>query len=309
MGEAFVARLGGDEFVIVARTADHAETERLARRTLALLEAPLQIDGHHVATAVSIGIAIAPGDGRDSGTLLKNADLALYRAKELGRRTFSFFEAALDERAQARRQLEADLREAVHEGQFSLHFQPLFDLADNRIGSFEALLRWRHPVRGLVSPVEFVPLAEETGLIVEIGAWVLREACAQAMTWPAHVRVAVNVSSVQFRRPGLGDVVLQALTQSGLAPARLELEITESIFLTLARLRAGLPRAGAIVRAITDIGHALGMEITAEGVEEDEQLAELRGHGCSSIQGYLFSRPVEAGAVMGLLGAAERRAA
>ncbi len=344
LGDVFVARLGGDEFVVIARD----EAERVAQRALAVIGKPLIIDGHQVQPGASIGIAIAPGDGQDVGTLLKNADLALYRAKDLGRRTYSFFEAALDERAQARRQMEADLRIAIREGQFQLHFQPLFDLERNRIGSFEALIRWRHPTRGVVSPVDFISLAEETGLIVDIGAWVLREACAQAIAWPEHVKVAVNVSSVQFRRPGLSEVVLQALSASGLAPARLELEITESIFLEgseatltlLHSLRAlGVrialddfgtgysslsylqsfpfdklkidrsfivnlltkPGAGAIVRAIADIGHALGMEITAEGVEEQEQLAELRHHGCSSIQGYLFSRPIESTGIAGLL--------
>ena len=348
LGDAFVARLGGDEFVVIARPdADHP-VERLAQRALEVIAAPIVIDGHHVAPGASIGIALAPADGTDAGTLLKNADLALYRAKDLGRRTFSFFEAELDERAQERRRLEADLRVAIREGQFELHFQPLFDLDRNRIGSFEALLRWNHPTRGRVGPIEFIPLAEETGLIVEIGAWVMREACAKARAWPEHVRVAVNVSTVQFRRPGLAEIVLQALLASGLEPARLELEITESVFLDgtdkvlslLHSLRAlGVrialddfgtgysslsylqsfpfdklkidrsfivnlltkPGAGAVVRAIADIGHALGMEVTAEGVEEREQLHELREHGCSSIQGYLFSRPIEAGDVAALL--------
>lgn len=348
LGDAFIARLGGDEFVVVARPdADHP-VERLAQRALEVIAAPLTIDGHQVTTGASIGIALAPADGTDAGTLLRNADLALYRAKELGRRTYSFFEAELDERAQARRRLEADLRIAIREGQFELHFQPLFDLDKNRIGSFEALIRWRHPTRGMVPPNDFITLAEETGLIVDIGAWVLREACTRATQWPEHVRVAVNVSTVQFRRPGLSEIVMQALATSGLDPHRLELEITESVFLDgtdtvltlLHSLRAlGVrialddfgtgysslsylqsfpfdklkidrsfivnlltkPGAGAIVRAIADIGHALGMEITAEGVEEREQLAELREHGCSSIQGYLFSRPIDANAIAALL--------
>ena len=349
MGEAFVARLGGDEFVIVARPDAGRSAEARARSALELMQTPLTIDGHDIIPSASIGVAIAPGDGDDPGTLLKNADLALYRAKELGRRTFSFFEEALDQRAQARRQLESDLRVALREGQFTLFFQPLFDLEKERIGSFEALIRWHHPTRGLVSPLEFIPLAEETGLIVDIGAWVLREACAQACTWPDHIRVAVNVSSVQFRRPGLAEIVLQAVLQSGLAPTRLELEITESIFLegsdATLRLMHSLravgvrialddfgtgysslsylqsfpfdklkidrsfivnlltkPGAGAIVRAITDIAHALGMEVTAEGVEEHSQLAAVRQHGCTSVQGYLFSKPVEADRVLALLG-------
>jgi diguanylate cyclase (GGDEF)-like protein len=348
MSKCFIARLGGDEFVIVAEPEDAEEVERIARHALATIETPLVIEGHSVTPSASIGIALAPDDGEDARTLHKNADLALYRAKELGRRTFSFFEESLNARAQARRRMESDLRLAIQEGQFELYFQPLFDLAKNRIGSFEALMRWHHPERGMVSPVEFIPIAEETGLIVEIGAWALREACAQAMTWPDYIRVAVNVSSVQFRRPGLSEVVLQALLASGLAPNRLELEITESIFLegsdatlkVLHSLRAlGVrialddfgtgysslsylqsfpfdkikidrsfiqdlltrPGATAIVRAITDLAQALGMETTAEGVEESDQLAELRHHGCSSVQGYLFSRPIDPRAVTELL--------
>ncbi|MES2988291.1 MAG: EAL domain-containing protein [Pseudomonadota bacterium] len=346
--KSFVARLGGDEFVIMCEAQDSDEVERLAQDVLDVIDAPMIVDGHSIAPGASLGIALFPADGEDARTLHKSADLALYRAKELGRRTFCFFEESLNERAQARRQVESDLRIGLQEGQFELYFQPLFDLAKNRIGSFEALMRWHHPTRGMVSPVEFIPIAEDTGLIVELGAWALREACAQATTWPDHVRVAVNVSSVQFRRPGLSQVVLQALTTSGLDANRLELEITESIFLegseaTLAALHSlralGIrialddfgtgysslsylqsfpfdkikidrsfiqdlltrPGAGAIVRAITDLAQALGMETTAEGVEESDQLAELRGHGCTSVQGYLFSRPVDPHAVNALL--------
>jgi diguanylate cyclase (GGDEF)-like protein len=348
MTKSFVARLGGDEFVIVTEPESHEEIEKLAQRALETIEQPLIVDGHHVAPGGSIGIALAPHDGEDAGTLLRNADLALYRAKELGRRTYAFFEESLNERAQQRRQVENDLRLAIQRGEFELYFQPLFDLTKNRIGSFEALIRWHHPIRGMVSPIEFIPIAEDTGLIVEIGAWALREACAQARTWPDHIRVAVNVSSVQFRRPGLSELVLQALLASQLDPQRLELEITESIFLegsdatlkVLHSLRAlGVrialddfgtgysslsylqsfpfdkikidrsfiqdlltrPGANAIVRAITDLADALGMETTAEGVEETDQLAELRGHGCTSVQGYLFSRPINPRAVHELL--------
>ena len=348
MGKCFVARLGGDEFVIVAEAEEADGVERLAQQVLETIEAPLAIDGQNIDPSASIGIALAPGDGDDAQTLHKNADLALYRAKELGRRTFCFFEESLNERAQQRRMVENDLRIALREGQFEMYFQPLFDLAKNRIGSFEALMRWHHPQRGMISPADFIPIAEDTGLIVELGAWALREACAQAASWPDHIRVAVNVSSVQFRRPGLSQIVLQALTASGLDPQRLELEITESIFLegsdaTLAVLhslralgvRIALddfgtgysslsylqsfpfdkikidrsfiqdlltrPGATAIVRAITDLAQALGMETTAEGVEENDQLAELRGHGCTSVQGYLFSRPVNPAAVVQML--------
>ena len=348
-GGCFVARLGGDEFVIVhPLDEDRAPADQLAQAILAAVEAPAQIDGHEIVPGVSVGIAVAPADGETSETLLRNADLALYRAKEAGRRTWRFFEQSLNERAQTRRVIESDLRRAIAEGEFALHFQPLFDLARNRIGAFEALLRWHHPQRGLVSPVEFIPVAEDTGLIVPIGTWVMNEACRQAAAWPEAVRVAVNVSSVQFSRPGLEQVIFQALAQSGLAPGRLEVEITESIFLeglddTLAllhRLRAmGVrvalddfgtgysslsylqrfpfdklkidrsfiqdlltrPGASAIVRAITDLARTLGMETTAEGVEETAQLAELRAHGCSSIQGFLFSRAVPADEVSNML--------
>jgi diguanylate cyclase (GGDEF)-like protein len=353
-GDCFVARIGGDEFVIVhPLEGDRLAPDQFARNIIEAIEAPASIDGHEIVPGASIGIALAPLDGTDVETLLSNADLALYRAKEAGRRTWCFFEQSLNARAQARRVIENDLRHALANGEFELYFQPLFDLAQNRIGAFEALLRWNHPQRGMVSPTEFIPVAEDTGMIVQIGAWVMREACRQAASWPGHVRVAVNVSSVQFRRPGLSEIIVQALTSSGLAPNRLEIEITESLFLDgndaldllhglrVLGVRIALddfgtgysslsylqrfpfdkikidrsfiqdlltrPGASAIVRAITDLARALGMETTAEGVEETEQLSELRLHGCTSIQGYLFSRPVSALAVSDLLGTADYR--
>jgi diguanylate cyclase (GGDEF)-like protein len=338
----FVARLGGDEFVVLQSVGEDRDAiDRLARSILEAIAEPLTIDGNELVPSTSIGIAIAPQDGGDGGTLLKSADLALYRAKEAGRGTFAFFERSLNERAQERRQIETDLRLAVERGEFELHYQPLFDLEQNRICSFEALLRWKHPARGLVLPAEFVPIAEDTGLIVPIGAWAVREACRQAVRWPEDVRVAVNVSAVQFHRGGLQEIVLRALAASGLAPERLEIEITESIFLEgsdatlklLHSLRALGIRialddfgtgysslsylqsfpfdklkidrsfiqnlltrdgASAIVGAITELARALGIETTAEGVEETAQLMELRAHGCSSVQGYLFAQPMTA---------------
>ena len=338
----FVARLGGDEFVVLQMVGhDRDVIDRLARDILGEMSRPTMIDGHEVIPSTSIGIAIAPQDGTDSGTLLRNADLALYRAKEAGRRTYAFFEESLNERAQQRRQVETDLRLALERNEFELLYQPLFDLEQNRICSFEALLRWHHPTRGLISPVEFVPVAEDTGLIVPIGAWVIREACARAMSWPEHVRVAVNVSAVQFHRGGLQETVLRALADTRLAPGRLEVEITESIFLdgsdTTLRLLHSLRALGvrialddfgtgysslsylqsfpfdklkidrsfiqnlltregatAIVHAITELANALGIETTAEGVEETAQLMALRAHGCSSVQGFLFSEPMSA---------------
>jgi diguanylate cyclase (GGDEF)-like protein len=341
----FVARLGGDEFVVLQTVGEDRDAiDRLARDILGEITRPLSLDGNEVMPSTSIGIAIAPQDGRDGGTLLRSADLALYRAKEAGRGTYAFFEESLNERAQQRRALETDLRLALERGEFELFYQPLFDLEHNRVCSFEALLRWHHPTRGLVSPVEFVPVAEDTGLIVPIGAWVIREASAQAAHWPEHVRVAVNVSAVQFHRGSLNETILRALADSGLAPQRLEVEITESIFLdggeatlrllhslrslgvrialddfgtgysSLSYLQSFpfdklkidrsfiqnlLTREGAsaIVHAITELANALGMETTAEGVEETAQLMELRAHGCSSVQGYLFSEPMAAGDV------------
>lgn len=340
--DAFVSRLGGDEFAILLSGGFDVDRPRsLAQSIVDSLNEPVQTDGHLIATGTSVGIALSPGDGNDADQLLKNADLALYRAKQDGRGVFRFFEPSLDEAARRRRQIELDLRQALKHGQFQLNFQPIVDLKRDRVGCFEALLRWHHPTRGLVSPVEFIPVAEETGLIVAIGEWVLHEACRAAKNWPEHIRIAVNVSLLQFRNSGFQAVVLQALTRSGLAPQRLEIEITESVFLDgeenvialLHRLRAMGVRvalddfgtgysslsylrsfpfdkikidrsfitsvasdlsAAAIVRAIVDLANALHMETTAEGVEDADQLSELRGQGCSSIQGYWFSRPLDA---------------
>ena len=227
----FVARLGGDEFVVLQTVGDDRDAiDRLARDILVETAQPMMLDGNEIVPSTSIGIAIAPQDGADGGALFRSADLALYRAKEGGRGTYAFFEESLNERAQQRRQLESDLRLALEREEFELYYQPLFDLEQNRICSFEALLRWRHPKRGLVSPAEFVPVSEDTGLIVPLGAWVVREACSRAATWPENIRVAVNVSAVQFHRGSLNETILRALADSGLAPDRLEVEITEFDF-------------------------------------------------------------------------------
>ena len=230
--DGLVSRLGGDEYAVILSGQFDADRPRaLAQGILDMMRLPIEADGHQIATAVSIGIAIGPADGEDADELLKNADLALYLAKEDGRGVFRFFEPALDAAARWRRQVELDLREAIQEGQFVLHYQPVFDLKADRIGGFEALVRWYHPERGIVPPVEFIPIAEDTGLIIAIGEWVMQEACRQAMHWPEHVRVAVNVSPLQFRNTGFQAIILQALAHSGLSPNRLESEITESVFL------------------------------------------------------------------------------
>ncbi len=283
VGEAdTVARLGGDEFAVVQRSlsapsasdaggrasggadagwadpgwpnagggnaggADAGEAGRLARRIVAALSEPFTLDSARVSIGVSIGIAVAPADGRDAPALLKNADMALYRAKAEGRSTARFFERSMDAQVQARRRLELDLHRAVEEEQFEVHYQPQVDLATGRIAGLEALLRWHHPRHGLVPPGEFIPIAEEVGLIVGIGEWVLARACREAARWPQAVSVAVNVSPAQFRTLRLVEVVAEALSRAGLAPGRLELEITETVLLresesvlaTLHQLRA-----------------------------------------------------------------------
>jgi diguanylate cyclase (GGDEF)-like protein/PAS domain S-box-containing protein len=228
-----VARLGGDEFAIVQAEATQQpdDSASLAGRLVEVLSAPYEVDGHQVVVGVSVGIAIAPADGNDRDQLLKNADMALYRAKVEGRSTYRFFEAEMDARAQARRVLELDLRAAIKNGEFELHYQPIVDVSTGQVIAFEALLRWNHPNRGMVAPLDFIPVAEETGLIGPIGEWVLRQACREALRWPDHIGVAVNLSPVQFKNRQLVQTVISALTASGLAPARLELEITESVLL------------------------------------------------------------------------------
>ena len=227
-----VARLGGDEFVILQRRVERPETAALlARRLIEQLSVPYDISGNRISIGASIGISLAPGDGLGVDKLLKSADVALYRAKDEGRGAWRFFEAEMDSRLQARRTLELDLRDALERDEFEIFYQPLIDLKLDRVSGFEALLRWRHPTRGLVSPAEFIPLAEELGLIVPIGAWVLRRACLQARDWPAHVTLAVNVSAMQFKGSALIETVQEALIGAALPARRLELEITESVML------------------------------------------------------------------------------
>ena len=226
-----IARMGGDEFAIVQVAADPTEATALAQRIIGAIGEPFDIDGHHAVIGVSIGIAVGPGDGLLPEELLRNADLALYRAKGDGRGTFRFFEPEMDLHMQARRIMEQDLRKALPAGEFELYYQPVINLANSEISGFEALIRWNHPTQGMVAPNAFIPLAEEIGFIVPMGEWVIREACATAARWPEDIHVAVNISAVQFRSPGLMQVILGALAASGLNPTRLELEITESVLL------------------------------------------------------------------------------
>jgi len=227
-----IARTGGDEFVIVqAPIKAPAEATSLAQSIISLISEPFDLDGHQAVIGASIGIAVGPGDGLRPDNLLRNADLALYRAKGDGRGTFRFFEPAMDLQMQTRRIMEQDLRKALPAGEFELYYQPVLNLASNEISGFEALIRWNHPKQGLIAPGTFIPLAEEIGFIVPMGEWVIRQACATAARWPEDIHVAVNISAAQFRSPGLMQVIVGALATSGLQPTRLEIEITETVLL------------------------------------------------------------------------------
>jgi len=344
-----VARIGGDEFAIIQTNIESpSEAAMLARLICDTIKAPYNLHGHVVIVDTSIGIAIAPNDGVDVDELLKNADMALYGAKADGRGTYRFFESDMDARVKARRTMELALRKALEVGEFELHYQPLLDLKQDRVTCCEALLRWRHPEQGMIPPSEFIPVAEEIGLIVPLGEWVLRQACLDAAGWPEDVHVAVNLSPSQLINQSLLPVVINALAMSGLSACRLELEITEAVLMqntettmaTLHRLRelgmrismddfgtgysslsylrsfpfdkikidrcfiSGLPDADdslAIVRAVTGLAGSLRMTTTAEGVETQQQLEQVRLLGCTEIQGFVFSRPRPAAEISAFL--------
>ena len=253
-----IARLGGDEFAIIMTGMDNPnDAVTLAKRIRKSITKPYEFDGHQVLADISIGISIAPVDGTEPDLLLKNADMALYGAKADGRGTYRFFEPEMDARMKARRRLEMDLRKALLNAEFELFYQPLVNLQDNAITAFEALLRWNHPQRGIVSPAEFIPIAEETGLIIPLGEWVLRRACQEAVNWPSDIKVAVNLSPVQLKCRNLSELVINALATAGISPNRLQLEITETVlmqntFNTLATLRK--LRALGVQIALDDFG-------------------------------------------------------
>jgi diguanylate cyclase (GGDEF)-like protein len=271
--EDFIARLGGDEFAIVQHgVVSDDDVSGLVERIYQALRTPFDCHGHRFSSDASIGIAIAPRHGSDLFGLLKSADLAMYAAKAAGRRTHRFFERSMERRANLRRELEADLRTALAEGGFELHYQPLVDLVSDEVTGCEALLRWRHPTRGMISPADFIPVAEETGLIEEIGQWVLRTACTEAAAWPAHVRIAVNVSPIQFKSEALSLKVAAALAEAGLDPRRLELEITEAVLIA---------DDGAALAALNQL-RALGVHIALDDF----------GTGYSSLQ-YLQRFPFD----------------
>lgn len=321
--DVLLARLAGDEFAVLCTNTlgrDPTAVAELAARCVDTLATPFHLNGIEVGIGASIGIALSATDG--SGEIMQRADVALYRTKAEGRNGYRFYDATMDEGVQDRRALTADLRLAVERNEFFLHYQPIVDSGDGRVISFEALVRWAHPVRGLISPADFIPLAEETGLIIALGEWVLQQACRVAVTWPLDVSIAVNVSVIQVRHSDLPSTVARVLAQSGLDPRRLEIEVTESVFLdatpatsylrqtTFDKLKIdgsfvsdlpGNATGMAITRAMVELSSSIGLTITAECVEEEDQRICLRLLGCHQLQGYLFSRPVPAEAAAALL--------
>jgi diguanylate cyclase (GGDEF)-like protein len=344
-----IARLGGDEFAILQISATQPGSSiALAKRIIEAVGQPCSIDGHDVTVGASVGIAVAhPGD-MNTENFLKSADLAMYSAKSDGRGTYRMFDPEMDAIVQARRLLERDMRTALAQDGFRLFYQPLVNLQTKKVTVFEALMRWQHPERGMVPPSEFIPVAEEMGLIVQLGEWALRQACAEATKWPDGICVSVNLSPLQFSKGNLVSTVMNALASAGLPASRLELEITESVLLEkserhitiLNQLRdlgvrismddfgTGYSSIGylrsfpfdkikidqsfvrdllvdegslAIVRAIAGLGVSFGMITTAEGVETEEQMRCLNLEGCIEVQGYLYSRPVPACEIAGVL--------
>jgi diguanylate cyclase (GGDEF)-like protein len=344
-----IARLGGDEFAILQISANQPGSSiALAEKIIEVVGEPNSIDGHDVTVGASVGIAVArPGD-MNTENFLKSADLAMYSAKSDGRGTYRMFDPAMDATIQARRLLERDMRTALAQGGFRLFYQPLVNLQSKKVTAFEALMRWQHPERGMVPPSDFIPVAEEMGLIVQLGEWALRQACAEATEWPDGICVSVNLSPLQFSKGNLVSSVMSALASAGLPASRLELEITESVLLEksernitiLNQLRdlgvrismddfgTGYSSIGylrsfpfdkikidqsfvrdllvdegslAIVRAIAGLGVSFGITTTAEGVETEEQMQCLNLEGCIEVQGYLYSKPVPANEIVGVL--------
>ena len=334
-------RLGGDEFAIVIRDAsDLGRVEQVAQRVIDRLSQPYEVDHHTLYVGASVGSAIGPRDGTTVETLMRNADLALYRSKDEGGGVHFNYEPALHAHAEERRKLEFSLRRALERNEFILHYQPVVDATSEVLVSFEALIRWQSEEHGFVSPAKFIPLAEDTRLIVPIGEWVLREACRQAALWPKHLKVAVNVSGEQLLDSNFIASVVGALSHSGLPAQRLELEVTESIFVRDAALArsaleqvmalgcsvalddfgtgysslgyirnlrfstikvdrsfvqgaaVGNAESLAIIRAVVAMADSLEMSTTAEGVENEAELAVVRRLGCKKIQGYYFGRPM-----------------
>jgi diguanylate cyclase (GGDEF)-like protein len=253
-GADVVARLGGDEFAILQARADKTQATKLAKRLIRTLSESHHVLGHKVSSGASIGIALTPRDGSNPEELMKNADLALYSAKNSGRCTYAFFRPDHARIPGNRRQLENDLQSALSKGQLELHYQPIVDLKQKVVKSFEALMRWRHPKRGTIAPGDFIPIAEQTGLMGEMGKWALHQACRDAATWPQPVKVTVNVSPVQFESGDLYEIVTGALNETGLAPHRLELEITETVLLR------DEPRVHTVLHKLREMGVQIALD-------------------------------------------------
>ena len=337
--DATVARFGGDEFIVACETDDRRSVEVLANHMMDEIGRPIRIDDDRLEIGASMGIAILPDDGEDLDALLQGADLALFRSKVNGRGQVSFFDPSMTRNLVRRREIEAELRQALQREELSVFFQPIVDLATGRIRAFEALVRWFHPTKGELRPDEFIPVAEESGAIITLGNWITAQAARAAATWPDDVTVAVNLSPLQIKAPGAAFGILQAMRDARLDPSRLELEITETVLLDhsentanfIAELAAAGVRfalddfgtgysslsylskypfkkikvdrsfvsgvsadakSGAIIRAVSEMGRGLGMEIVAEGLETPEQVAAVRAAGCTLGQGYHFSRAV-----------------
>ncbi|WP_434601277.1 EAL domain-containing protein [Pseudomonas sp. Z4-7] len=344
-----VARLGGDEFVVVLSAVEHStEIDRFCARLIDSLQQPIHYETHSLHIGASIGIAVSRRQGYVPGELIRCADIALYQAKSEGKKTWCYFASHMNDQIQHRRQLESDLRQALKKNEFVLHFQPRYTVDGKTIVAVEALVRWQHPTQGLLGPDAFIPLAEQTDLIVPLGRWVLREACETALTWPGELMVSVNLSPAQFERSDVVEDVRQVLIETHFPASRLELEITENVMLndvdgalqvmnalkelgvrlnmddfgtgysSLGYLRtypfdgikidkrfiASMSNSSndrAVVQAIINLGKAMGLTVTAEGVETLAQLGTLGSDECHEVQGYFLSRPIDKQAFAHLL--------
>ncbi len=342
-----VARLSGDEFAICLNHIDGPEDALRTASTISEgLAKPLMIDSHMIASRISLGIAFSTGTSDTAEGLLQNADIALYKSKKTGRGCTTIFESHMLQAVQNRRSIEMDLRAALEQNEFELHYQPLFDIATRTLIGYEALIRWNHPTKGMIMPDDFIPIAETTGLIIQMGEWVLRTALLELKNWPEHLSVSVNLSPAQMHSPNLLPTIIHALASAEVESHRLELEITETVIMagdqsnidlltkihslgvqialddfgtgysSLSYLRSfpfdkikidrcfvdevdSRKDCQAIIRAVTGLASSLGMVTTAEGIETDDQLAQLQSAGCTQVQGYLFSKAIPASEIAG----------